>query len=96
VPIDSGAQRTDAAGADHAFDRGARSDKYRFDGTVAPVANPAFDVALTRMVLDKVAKADALHAAPHDDMAHDTAVLGHPDSFAAHRSKVRYAVFIPA
>ena len=53
--------------------------KHRLHRTVAAIAHPPLQAALERLVLDKGAKADALHAPVHGDVA-DRAHLVSPTS----------------
>lgn len=56
--------------------------KYRLDAAVAAIANPAFEAARDRMLLDPRAVADALHAAADGDVADYAAHVFRPRNSA--------------
>lgn len=53
-----------------------RPGEYRLNGAVTTVAHPALQIALHRVMLDKGAEADALHASADDDVP-DDALIAH-------------------
>ena len=66
-----------ATGFDDALDDPGRAGEHRLHRAVAAVADPACDAAVHRLVGDEGAIADALDAAPRDDVADQVA---HPNS----------------
>jgi hypothetical protein len=70
--VDTRTQRTALAGVDHTSDRVRLARKYGLHRSVAAVAHPAFEPAPMRFDFDESAKADALDATMHDDVADDT------------------------
>ena len=75
--IDPRVPRSFATGFDDALDDPGRAGEHRLHRAVAAVADPACDAAVHRLVGDEGAVADALDAAPRDDMADEVA---HPNS----------------
>ena len=69
--IDARAVGPAPAGRDHVGDHRLLALEHGLDRALAPVAHPAFEPARKRLVFDKGAEADALHAAMHDDVADD-------------------------
>src|SRR6185503_3582084 len=78
-PLDARAHRPAPAGFDRGGDRLRRAGKHRLDRAVAPVAHPTCDAALERLMFDKGAETDALHAPTDRDMAQGVHALA-PDS----------------